>query len=169
MAAFDKYSAPGRAAPTLAAARTRLVELSSAASQHAYLREQIEMRVLGLGLTEHAISWSAGGAQRPNAELLAALGMAMAAESRLRADGALPTEAVAPRAKPKTKKQLGTPTVDAEELAEIEEMDLTKLRAAADAAREVNDEELVSDAVQDRQPSEPPALDARLLGRKLEV
>eukprot|EP00965_Chrysotila_dentata_P093418 3085921-Pleurochrysis_carterae.AAC.1 len=93
----------------------------------------------------------------------------MAAESRLRADGALPTEAVTPRANFKTKKQLGTPTIDAEELAEIAEIDLTKLRVAADAAREANDEELVSDALQDRQPSEPPALDARLLRRKLEV
>eukprot|EP00965_Chrysotila_dentata_P039838 1323433-Pleurochrysis_carterae.AAC.3 len=36
-------------------------------------------------------------------------------EARLHADGALPTKAVAPRAKPKTFKQLGTPTVDAED------------------------------------------------------
>eukprot|EP00965_Chrysotila_dentata_P104150 3439357-Pleurochrysis_carterae.AAC.1 len=58
MAAFDKYSAPGLAAWTLAAAPARLGKLSSVAAQHAYLREQIEMRVLGLGLIEHAISWS---------------------------------------------------------------------------------------------------------------
>eukprot|EP00965_Chrysotila_dentata_P253548 6211298-Pleurochrysis_carterae.AAC.1 len=127
------------------------------------------MRVLGLGLAEHAISWSTGGATRSNDELLEALGKALAAEARLRADGALPTEAVPPRAKAKSYKQLGTPTVDAEELAEIEEVDAAQLRLAANAAREAADKELAGDSLQDQQPSEPPALDARLVGRKLEV
>eukprot|EP00965_Chrysotila_dentata_P056178 1862455-Pleurochrysis_carterae.AAC.1 len=73
------------------------------------------MRVLGLGLAEHAIYWSTGGKQLSNDELLAALARAMAAEARLQAEGALPTKAVAPCAK----QQLGTLTVDADELAEI--------------------------------------------------
>eukprot|EP00965_Chrysotila_dentata_P197674 6178329-Pleurochrysis_carterae.AAC.1 len=93
----------------------------------------------------------------------------MAAEGRLRADGALPTEAVAPRARPKTFKQLGTPTVDSEELAEIEVIDAAQLKAAADVARAAADDELVGDSLQDRQPSVPPALDKRLEGRKIEV
>eukprot|EP00965_Chrysotila_dentata_P027095 899398-Pleurochrysis_carterae.AAC.1 len=76
------------------------------------------MRVLGLGLTEHAISWLTGGKQRSNGELLDALAKVLKGEAQLQADGALPTEAVAPRMKSKTFKQLGTPTVDAEELAE---------------------------------------------------
>eukprot|EP00965_Chrysotila_dentata_P023214 769623-Pleurochrysis_carterae.AAC.1 len=43
------------------------------------------------------------------------------------------------------------------------------MKAGADAAREAADEELVGDSLQDRQPSVPPVLDARLVGRKLEV
>eukprot|EP00965_Chrysotila_dentata_P018941 631353-Pleurochrysis_carterae.AAC.1 len=127
------------------------------------------MRVLGLGLAEYAISWSTSGRQRSNDELLDALGTVLEAEAQLRADGALPAEAVAPRMKNKTFKQLGTPTVGAEELANIEEIDLEKLRESATAARGADAAELRSDAVQDRQPSEPPPLDARLVGRNLEV
>eukprot|EP00965_Chrysotila_dentata_P100990 3336209-Pleurochrysis_carterae.AAC.2 len=85
------------------------------------------MRVLGLDLTEHAISRSSRCKQRSSDELLALLGNAIAAEERLLSHGALPTEAVAPRAKPKSFKQLGMPTVEAEELAEIELVDLEKL------------------------------------------
>eukprot|EP00965_Chrysotila_dentata_P084784 2798540-Pleurochrysis_carterae.AAC.2 len=50
MATQDKYKAPGRAAPTMAAAHAKVARLGSVAAQHAYIREQIEMRVLGLGL-----------------------------------------------------------------------------------------------------------------------
>eukprot|EP00965_Chrysotila_dentata_P018291 609060-Pleurochrysis_carterae.AAC.1 len=71
MAAFDHYEV--RATPTIAAARAKVARISSAKDQHIYLREQIEMRVLGLGLAEHAISWSTGGKQRSNDELLDAL------------------------------------------------------------------------------------------------
>eukprot|EP00965_Chrysotila_dentata_P117688 3888680-Pleurochrysis_carterae.AAC.1 len=71
MAAYVKYK--GRATPTIAAARAHMSKLPSAAKQHTYLREQIEMRVLGLGLAEQAISWSTGGKQRSNGELLDAL------------------------------------------------------------------------------------------------
>eukprot|EP00965_Chrysotila_dentata_P076887 2538702-Pleurochrysis_carterae.AAC.1 len=110
--------------------------MNTAKDKHDSLREQIEMRVLGLGLAdEHAISWSTDGRQRSNDKLLDALSKVMAAEARLRADGALPAEAAAPRMKNKTFKQLGMTTVDAEELAEVEEIDLEKLRASATAAR----------------------------------
>eukprot|EP00965_Chrysotila_dentata_P025294 840418-Pleurochrysis_carterae.AAC.1 len=71
--------------------------------------------------------------------------------------------------KPKTFKQLGTPTADAEELMHVEEIDSAQLRVAAAAARDASDEELRTDALQDRQPNEPPPLDQRLVGRKLEV
>eukprot|EP00965_Chrysotila_dentata_P177870 5875061-Pleurochrysis_carterae.AAC.1 len=126
------------------------------------------MRVLGLGLAEHAIPSSTGGRQRSNDELLDALAKALKAEAQLRANGALPAEAAAPRMKNKSFKQLGTPTVDAEELAEVEEIDLEKPQASATAARGTEEAELHTDAVQDRQPSEPPPLDARLIGRKIE-
>eukprot|EP00965_Chrysotila_dentata_P003959 128822-Pleurochrysis_carterae.AAC.1 len=116
------------------------------------------MRVLGLGWAEYAISWSTNGRQRSNEELLDALGKALKAEAQqLRADSALPAEAAAPRMKNKTFKQLGTPTVDAKELAKIEEIDLEKLRESAAAARGADEAELRSDAVQDRQHSEAAA------------
>eukprot|EP00965_Chrysotila_dentata_P046084 1532295-Pleurochrysis_carterae.AAC.1 len=62
-----------------------------------------------------------------------------------------PTAAVAPRVKPKNFKQLGTPTVDAEELAEIKEIDAVQRKAAADAAHAAANDELVGDLLQDRQ------------------
>eukprot|EP00965_Chrysotila_dentata_P047417 1573151-Pleurochrysis_carterae.AAC.1 len=71
--------------------------------------------------------------------------------------------------KDKTFKQLGTPTVDAEELAEMEEIDLEKLQELAMAARGADEAELRTDAVQDSQPSEPPPLDALLVGQKIQV
>eukprot|EP00965_Chrysotila_dentata_P096273 3181255-Pleurochrysis_carterae.AAC.1 len=52
---------------------------------------------------------------------------------------------------------------------EVEQIEASKLREAAGAARTANDEELVTDAVQDRQPGEPPELDATLVGHTLEV
>eukprot|EP00965_Chrysotila_dentata_P200620 6180077-Pleurochrysis_carterae.AAC.1 len=58
--------------------------------------------------------------------------------------------------------------IDAEELAEIEEIDLDKLRESATLAR-ADEAELRTDAVQDRQPSDPPPLDRLLEKRKLEV
>eukprot|EP00965_Chrysotila_dentata_P101460 3349460-Pleurochrysis_carterae.AAC.1 len=60
MAAYVK----GRATRTIKAARAQLARIGLAADRHTYLREQIEMRVLGLGLAEHAMSWSKGGRQR---------------------------------------------------------------------------------------------------------
>eukprot|EP00965_Chrysotila_dentata_P120369 3980016-Pleurochrysis_carterae.AAC.1 len=89
--AYDQYQ--NRAVETLAAARAKLAKIKSASEQHKILREQIEMRVLGLGLVEHAVSWSSGGRLRWNGELLATLDKVLKAEAQLRADGALPTEA----------------------------------------------------------------------------
>eukprot|EP00965_Chrysotila_dentata_P254288 6211822-Pleurochrysis_carterae.AAC.6 len=52
----------------------------------------------------------------------------------------------------------------------VKEIDVSQLRVAARAAREANDKDLVTDALQDRQPSEAPVpLDAPLEIRKLEV
>eukprot|EP00965_Chrysotila_dentata_P206004 6183297-Pleurochrysis_carterae.AAC.1 len=71
--------------------------------------------------------------------------------------------------KNKTFEQLGTPTVDAEKIAEPDEIDLEKVRASATATRGADEAELRSDAVLGRQPSEPPPFDAWLVGRRLEV
>eukprot|EP00965_Chrysotila_dentata_P150169 4960139-Pleurochrysis_carterae.AAC.1 len=71
--------------------------------------------------------------------------------------------------KPKTFKQLGSPTAEAEELTSVEAIDEGKLRNAASAARATNDEELDTDAMQDRQPSEPSPLDAQLVGHNIQV
>eukprot|EP00965_Chrysotila_dentata_P167196 5520672-Pleurochrysis_carterae.AAC.1 len=149
----------------MAAARAKVARLGSAAMQHTYLREQIEMRVLSLDLAEHAISWSTGGRKRSNGEPLDA--KVLKAEAQLRTDGALPAEAAAPRMKNKTFKQLGTPTIDAEKLAEIEEINIDKFHDWATTAR--GTEALRSNAVQNRQPSEPPPVDSRVVGRNLEL
>eukprot|EP00965_Chrysotila_dentata_P241500 6204316-Pleurochrysis_carterae.AAC.2 len=106
----------------IAEARAKVARMDMAKDKYDFLREQLEMRVLGLVLAEHAISWSPSGKQRLNDKLLYALAKSLKAESQLRAAGALPTEAAAvPRMKNKTFKQLAKPTVDADELAEIDD------------------------------------------------
>eukprot|EP00965_Chrysotila_dentata_P254287 6211822-Pleurochrysis_carterae.AAC.5 len=62
-------------------------------------------RVLGLGLTEYAKSWLTSGGHRLNEELFTARSKGIAAERQPCADGALSTEAVPRRMKPKTYKQ----------------------------------------------------------------
>eukprot|EP00965_Chrysotila_dentata_P107560 3553729-Pleurochrysis_carterae.AAC.3 len=50
----------------------------------------------------------------------------------------------------------------------VEAIDADRLRSAASAARAANEEQLVTDAMQDRQPSEPPPLYAQLVaGHKM--
>eukprot|EP00965_Chrysotila_dentata_P198039 6178560-Pleurochrysis_carterae.AAC.2 len=46
MTAYDKYTTPHRAAPTQRATRAKVAKPTSAALQHSYLREKIEIPVL---------------------------------------------------------------------------------------------------------------------------
>eukprot|EP00965_Chrysotila_dentata_P033156 1104621-Pleurochrysis_carterae.AAC.1 len=122
MTAQDKYKAPGRAGR-----RRRWRRLAQ--KPHDFARQQCSMPTC------------ASERQLSNDELLDALAKTLRADAQLRANGALPAEAAAPWMKNKSFKQLGTPTVDAEELAKIKETALDKLRESATAAALGTDEQ----------------------------
>ena len=139
--------------------------------QKTFLREQIEMRVLGLGWTQFATQWSSSkdaniGSIKHLQELLEEILVHEKAQARL---NRIPTEAPAPQMKSRTLKQLGTAACDAKELAATSLFSVDEVRRAADAERQRRDDALETDAVQRQQPKHPPPLNSSLVGRWLEV
>ncbi|KAL1502961.1 hypothetical protein AB1Y20_011032 [Prymnesium parvum] len=153
-----------------------------------WCREQIEIRVVGLSWTDWATPW--GSSKDDNigtlSQLVAHLKEVLKEESSLRARGELPSkqralestiwlaeECPAPQFKRKTFKALGTPTAQAEALAQ-DQVRLSpaevlgaaqKRRAELEAAGEI-------DWVSDRQPyptGQGPVPDKSLVGKTLEV
>lgn len=85
-------------------------------------------------------------------------------------DRPIPEAAPAPIMQRKTFKQLGTPTAQAEKLADQRlTLSVEELRAAAVLERQRLEECLILDTVGDRQPELPPPLNDELVGRKLEI
>jgi len=141
------------------------------APQKAYLKEQIEMRVLGLGWTQFATVWSSGkdahiGTIVHLQKLLEEILVYEMAQRRLQR---IPTEAAAPEMKARTMKELGTATCDAQELAAQSLFSVEEVRLAAVAEQLRRDEALEDDPVEREQPSVAPPLDASLVGMRLEV
>lgn len=153
-----------------------------------WLREQIEMRVVGLSWSEWATPWSSSKDEQVGTigQLTAHMQEVLAREASLKERGELPSktkasanenaladECPAPQFKRKTFKSLGTPTVQATELAN-DIVDITpeealhgarKRRAELEAAGEI-------DWVSDRQPfptGQGPFPGKDLIGKKIEV
>ena len=135
--------------------------LSSQAARHTYLKQQISMRVIGLGMSEYKTAWTVGGAQRSDAELLKVLSDLLQAVGQMRVLGKLPEEAVAPSMKPKSFKQLGTPTAEAAELEQQEIIDLESLKAKAIQRRVELERNGFIDTVQENMPKAPPRLNTK--------
>ena len=141
------------------------------APQKAYLKEQIEMRVLGLGWTQFATAWSSAkdahvGTVVHLQKLLEDILIYEMAQRRLQR---IPTEAAPPEMKARTMKELGTATCDALELAAQSLFSVEEVRLAAVAEQARRDEALEDDPVEREQPSAAPPLDASLVGMRLEV
>ena len=162
---------------TKQAAAARLAEMVhpdgsvKVAPQKAYLKEQIEMRVLGLGWTQFATTWSSGkdahvGTIAHLQKLLEEILVYEMAQQRLKR---IPTEPAAPEMKARTMKELGTATCDAQELAAQSLFSVEEVRLAAVAEQLRRDEALVDDPVEREQPADAPTLDAKLVGTRLEV
>ena len=137
-----------------------------------YLREQIEMRVIGLGFVDFKTPWSSSKDETIGtvADLSELLKDILNEERERRFDGDLPEVAVVPVMKRKTFKELGTPTAQAEALAtSIKELSPEELLALAEA----KEEELVTageiDVVGDVQPEKPPKLNDSIIGTEVEV
>lgn len=137
------------------------------------MREQVEMRSIGLGWVEFKGQWSSSSDEHIGtvAQLKTLLTSILEAEATRRSKGELPVDCPAPLLTRKTFKALGTPTVQAESLSD-DRTDMTSEEIRALAERRRRELELAGeiDWVCDRQPpsSEVP-LDNSLVGVEIEV
>ena len=138
---------------------------------NAYLREQIELRVLGFGWSDLACKWGEDSERvaEKAIRLLGHLKEVLVEEGVRRRNDAIPTEPPMPEFRAKELKQLGTPTADALELAKRALCSPEQLAAAIVRERERRQKAGFADAVQAVQPQQAPELDAHLVGSQLEI
>ena len=137
-----------------------------------YLREQIEMRVIGCGFIEFKTPWSSSKDETVGtvADLTELLIEILNEEREREWAGELPEVAVVPVMKRKSFKELGTPTAQAKALATaIKALSPEELLVLAEAKREELEAAGEIDAVGDSQPEKAPALDDSIIGAQLEV
>lgn len=163
---FDRYQQHG--VKSVADIQPTLEGIASSQVQLDWLREQIEMRVVGLGWVEFKKNWSSGVDDSVGSvyDLTSHLVDILEEES----ERLTPEAAAAPIMKRKTFKELGTPSAQAEQLSD-QRLSLSA-EELLEAARKKREElELTGDldTVGDRQPQAPPPLDDSLVGRKLEI
>lgn len=111
---FDAYDA--RALRTWHEVDQQLRSMESAATQMGFLREQIELRALGLGWNELCVPWT----QNSDANMEASIARlrshlrerVLPIEAQRTRDGLIPTEAPLPDFKAKSYKQLGSATTE---------------------------------------------------------
>ena len=140
-----------------------------------YLREQIEMRVRGLGFVEFRprMAWSSGKDEDVGTvpELTALLEDILLEERDLACARELPDAAMVPVMKRKSMKQLGTKTVQAEELGEgVHDLSPDELLELAEKRRKELEVAGEINAVADKQPEKPPKRDdPAMVGTWLEI
>lgn len=153
-----------------------------------WLREQIEMRIVGLSWTEWKTPWSSSADESVGTidQLRAHLEQVLEAEKALVQRGELPCKSTAlssaealaaecptPQMRRKTLKTLGTPTVQAAALSsDVTELSADDVLAAALRKRVELEATGEIDMVSDRQPYDAgkgPTPDCSLVGRKLEI
>lgn len=163
---FDRYKQRGIC--SVEAMASHLQSLGSTQMQLDWLREQIEMRVIGLGWVEFRARWSSGVDESVGS--LADLSTQLSDILEEEQERLIPEAAPAPIMQRKTFKQLGIPTVQAELLGDQRLCQSEgELRAAAVLERQRLEACGILDIVGDRQPERPPPLNEELLGRKLEI
>lgn len=168
---FSAYSE--RAARTWQEASSMLASMhQSLAAQMGYLREQIELRTLGLGWSDVEIPWKHGN--ETAAESVARVRehfrtKVLPIEAERRTYGLIPSEAPIPDFKAKSLKQLGMPTSDSTELAARALCSPQQLQCAIQREHERRAAAGLSDAVQALQPKEAPELDESLVSKQLEI
>ena len=166
-AALTEIDSRSQLEETTAARRRRLTQLKLN-----YLREQIEMRVIGVGFDEFKAAWSSSKNEDIGTvqSLTEHLHEILMEEDQRRREGTLPANAVVPQMRRKTYKELGTPTLQAGDLAgKVKELPAGELleRAQRERARREAMGEL--DTVRDLQPERPPPCDNSLVGTMLEI
>ena len=146
------------------------------APQKAYLREQIEMRVLGCGWDKYETRWSSNkNAKIGTVEHLTTLLEEIFVDELARArfppgtERGLPTEAAPPQHRARAVSQLGTLDPEAAAIRGKALFSTEELRIKAEAARERRIEAGISDPVENMQPVKNPPFDQSLVGKWLEV
>ena len=167
---FDRWSKRG--VQSMTEARKKINAMEKSQDKLDYLREEIEMRVIGLGFEEYKTAWSSSKDEHVGTvdDLSSQLQLILADERERRASGELPERAVVPQMRRKTYKELGTPTVQAAALAvQVLSIDEGLLLERAKEKRQQLEDTGELDAVGDNQPELPPACDETLVGTLLEL
>ena len=167
---YDRWKTTGVASP--AAMVAALDEISSTQLKLDYLREQIEMRVVGLGFDEFRTKWSSSKDEVIGSvdDLTAHLKEILLEEQERLQEGSLPDAAVVPTMRRKTFLELGTATPQAEELAgKCLELPLDELLARAEKERARLETIGELDCTADVMPKEAPPCDDSLIGKELEI
>ena len=155
---------------SMTAVNETLASLGSATKKHEFLREQIEMRVLGLGWETFKISWTKKGKPTPQETLIERLQKIMTdeiAEGRLKRLPKSLDDVPLPMMRAKTLKQLGTPTCDMTEMLTTSFFSAEQIVAARDKERARREAVGLVDSVQDRQGEKPEV--STLQGKWLEI
>ena len=169
---YDQWQAQG--VKTRAELDALLAEMSITA-QLAELRRQIEMRTIGLGWRQFETKWSFFKEEKLHtlAQLRSMLlDDILPHEIAMRRSKKLPKEAAPPQLRARELKRLGTVGAD---LLRIEQkkqkslFNIDSLMAKAEARRAAREAAGISDSVEARQPLKPPAFDASLVGKHIEV
>jgi hypothetical protein len=167
---FDRWEKRGVASPE--AMRTALDKINSNQLKLDYLREQIDMRVIGLSFVEFKTVWSSSKDETVGTiDDLSAQLREILLEERERADcDELPKLAVVPVMKRKSFRELGDPTVQAGQLAYcIKELPAEELLRLAEEQRMLLEEAGEIDRLGDVMPEDPPSLDGSIIGTQLEI
>ena len=167
---FKRWKQRGVESPE--AAKVELAGIESNQKKLDWLREQIEMRTIGLGFDEFKPAWSSSKDEDIGtvADLSDLLRDILMEERERSSDGTLPDRAVVPQMRRKTFKELGTPTVQATELGDkVISLPMAELleRATAERARMVEAGEV--DDIAEEQPQDAPPCDVSLIGAEVDI
>jgi hypothetical protein len=176
-------------------ASAKLLAAGSEAEKLLFLRIEIEMRLIGLGWTQFETRWSSSSDETVGTvdNLSGLLKDILAHKTAERRLNNLPKEAAPPPLRMRTLKDLGTPSIDAEELAGRVRaapqypfpprtrvpilpppshpqalFDADELKEKAEAERRRHVAAGISDDIEDEQPLSAPAF-AAILDKKIEV
>jgi hypothetical protein len=178
---YTAWAAPnGSRARTKAAVKKALLDSKGRDKPEAqkleYLRNQIEMRVLGLGWAQYATRWSSAADERIGTvahlhELLDEIIDEEVGRARFTAgtEKGLPTEASPPQERWSEGPQLGTLDLDAGYVRSQSLFDRAQLERRAQQEMERRVAAGIADNVEILQPEDAPAFDQRLVGKRLEV
>ena len=160
---YEMWGAPA-CWKTASKADTELTKLESRSAKLAALKEQIRIRVLGLGWSDLSTAWSKDGAPYTPAELMMHLKKVISEQARR----TIPNKPPVPGLQRKELSTLGTSTSDAGRLDAQEAAGGAAVEAAARAAKAAREAKGIGDSYQARQGSRPDINEA-LISTRIEV